>query len=137
MSPAVEARDLILEIVGPMKAGSQVQKMLVIAAELTGIDFRRIRSFWHTEARRINAEEMDTLRLAAQRAEKLRRAAEVKTNRRITREAKDRAEYRELKEELAAMQTRMADFAAQLARATADGAGAAPAREGSTHRPVA
>ena len=64
MSTAV-ARDLIADIAGPIRLGENIKSSLAMVARKTGLSDRRVRALWHREARRIDAEEMETLRRAA------------------------------------------------------------------------
>lgn len=68
MSSAVEARDLIEEIVGPVKLGTRLKTVLPWVAELTGLTPRRIRGIWNMEAKAVLGDELNALRRAKEEA---------------------------------------------------------------------
>lgn len=68
MSSAVEARNLIVEIAGPVRLGDRVKPILGKVAALSGLPERRIRGIWHREARAILAEEIKALQRAKEEA---------------------------------------------------------------------
>jgi len=65
MSAAIEARQLIVSIAGPLDIGGKIKEALYRVARVTGLPERRVRGIWNLEARAIRAEEMDALRRAA------------------------------------------------------------------------
>jgi len=65
MSSAADARDLIIEIAGPVSLGARVKTVLARVAEQTGLPERRIRGIWHREAKAVLAAEMIALKRAA------------------------------------------------------------------------
>ena len=68
MTAPVEARQLVELIAGPLKLGENVKGALARVARATGLPDRRVRGIWHHEARSIQSEEMDRLRIAARDA---------------------------------------------------------------------
>ena len=65
VSAAAEARSLLEAIAGPQPAGGKVKTALARVARITGLGQRRVRALWNSEARRIGADEIETLRAAA------------------------------------------------------------------------
>lgn len=75
MDTCIEARDLVAEIGRSHAKAFSVKEVLHVAARLTGISPRRVRAFWHGEARSVRADELDALRIAAQRTAQTEQAA--------------------------------------------------------------
>lgn len=69
MSSAAEARDLFVEIAGPMQGSAWVTQAINKVARVTGLSHRRLRGIWGKEAKRLTAEELDALRGAAKKRE--------------------------------------------------------------------
>lgn len=65
MSSLAEARNLIVEIAGPISLGERVKTVLAAVAERSGLSERRIRGIWHREAKAVLAEELHALQRAA------------------------------------------------------------------------
>lgn len=74
LTARTEARDLVLQIAGPLRLGENVKGALARVARATGLTDRRVRGIWHSEARSITAVEMDRLRHAARDARALEQA---------------------------------------------------------------
>lgn len=97
MSPTFsEAADLLKEVAG--ESGSIKVKITRVAVALRCGE-RRARAFWNGEVRRVDAEEMDRLRLAAKRY------------REIGREQHVGDELRALRERVAQLESRLAAMA--------------------------
>lgn len=65
MSAVAEAASLLRTIAEPRAADDSVKALIVRAARRVGFGFERAKSLWYGEARRVDAEEMDTLRAVA------------------------------------------------------------------------
>lgn len=65
MSSAAEARDLFLEIAGPVQGSAWVTRAIEKVAAATGLSHRRLRGVWNNEIKRMSAEEIDLLRKVA------------------------------------------------------------------------
>ena len=65
MSAVAEAASLLRTIAEPRTADDSVNALIVRAARRVGFGFERAKSLWYGEARRVDAEEMDTLRAVA------------------------------------------------------------------------
>ncbi|NEU13566.1 hypothetical protein G3T14_15710 [Methylobacterium sp. BTF04] len=68
MTARAEARTLVETIAGPLRLGENVKGALSRVARATGLNDRRVRGIWHSEARSIRSDEMDRLRRAARDA---------------------------------------------------------------------
>lgn len=66
MSSLAEARNLIVEIAGPISLGERVKTVLAAVAMRSGLPERRIRGIWHREAKAVLAEELHALQRAAE-----------------------------------------------------------------------
>lgn len=64
VSAAVEAREIIIELAGPQEIGGRVKAALDLVSRKIGFAPRRVRAIYNSEARRIDAEELDQLRRA-------------------------------------------------------------------------
>jgi hypothetical protein len=64
-----EAQMLVRRCAEPRPAGDQVKGAIFRASRRLGLTFSRTRDIWYGQARRIDAEEMDRLRQAAEDAE--------------------------------------------------------------------
>lgn len=87
MSSAADARDLIIEIAGPVSLGARVKTVLARVAEQSGLPERRIRGIWHREAKAVLAAEMIALKRAAdlRRRQEAVHARNVETRARLAR----------------------------------------------------
>lgn len=65
MSSLAEARNLIVEIAGPVSLGERVKTVLANVAVRSGLPERRVRGIWHREAKAVLAEELSALQRAA------------------------------------------------------------------------
>ncbi|MFG1302686.1 hypothetical protein V5F34_00905 [Xanthobacter autotrophicus] len=65
MSSLAEARNLIVEIAGPISLGERVKTVLASVAVRSGLPERRVRGIWHREAKAVLAEELSALHRAA------------------------------------------------------------------------
>lgn len=65
MTHAAEARELFIEIAGPVHGSAWVKQAIEKVARLTGLPHRRLRGIWGKEVKRLTAEEIDALRGAA------------------------------------------------------------------------
>lgn len=65
MSSLAEARNLIVEIAGPISLGERVKTVLANVAVRSGLPERRVRGIWHREAKAVLAEELSALQRAA------------------------------------------------------------------------
>jgi hypothetical protein len=64
-----EAQALVRQCAEPRPAGDLVKSAIRRAAQLLDMPFARTRDIWYGDARRVDADEMDHLRRAAERAE--------------------------------------------------------------------
>ena len=64
-----EAQILVRRCAEPRPSGESVKGSIRRVSWLVALPFSRTRSLWYGEARRVNAEEMDRLRRAAEKAE--------------------------------------------------------------------
>lgn len=69
MSAAAEAASILRELAEPRPVGDQVKAALRRVARITGMTPVRTKALWYGEARRIDAEELDTLRAVRARRE--------------------------------------------------------------------
>lgn len=69
MSYAAEARELFIEIAGPVHGSAWVKQAVEKVGRLTGLPHRRLRGIWGKEVKRLTAEEIDALRGAARKQE--------------------------------------------------------------------
>lgn len=69
MSSAIEARELFIEIAGPMHGSAWVKQAVEKVSRATGLSHRRLRGIWGNEVKRLTAEELDALRIAARKQE--------------------------------------------------------------------
>lgn len=67
MSALSEASLLVREAAEPRPVGDSVKAAIRRSAQRLGFQFSRTRDIWYANARRINAEEMDALRVATKR----------------------------------------------------------------------
>lgn len=65
MSSLAEARNLIVEIAGPISLGERVKTVLANVAARSGLPERRVRGIWHREAKTVLADELSALQCAA------------------------------------------------------------------------
>lgn len=65
MSSLAEARNLIIDIAGPISLGERVKTVLSLVAERSGLSERRVRGIWHREAKAVLADELSALQRAA------------------------------------------------------------------------
>lgn len=65
MSSLAQARDLIIEIAGPISLGERVKTVLANVAARSGLPERRVRGIWHREAKALLADELSALQRAA------------------------------------------------------------------------
>lgn len=76
MNPSAEASHLIRYAAEPRPVGDSVKAAITRAARRVGLGYERAKSLWYSEARRVDASEMDRLRaVAAERAAKQEEAA--------------------------------------------------------------
>jgi hypothetical protein len=72
-----EARILIRRCAEPRPAGDLVKAAVRRASRRLGLSFSRTRDIWYGDARRIDAEEMDRLRLEAENTELANAIAQI------------------------------------------------------------
>lgn len=68
-SPIDEARDLVQRCAEPRPVGDSVKSAINRAARRLGFNCSRTKDLWYGDARRIDAREMDQLRLVAEQTE--------------------------------------------------------------------
>lgn len=105
MSASVEASRLIQSLVGEVKPGTKVKTLIHRAAHILGWSDSRAFDVWYGKARRIDAEEMDALRQAAQLK---------------GRDDAGRSEHKELLEHIREIKERLVQIEQELGRAQAD-----------------
>jgi hypothetical protein len=77
-SSIVEAKSLVRQCAEPRPSGELVKTTLYRTSVLLGFSYTRTRDIWYGSARRIEAKEMDRLRLEAKNAELAHAVAAVK-----------------------------------------------------------
>ena len=63
MSTVIEARSHLEAIIGPIPPGAPLKSVFPRVARMLGVTVRRVETIWHRQARRIDAGEMDRLRV--------------------------------------------------------------------------
>ena len=66
---AASYRDLVEQIIGPMRPGEKLKGAFGKVARATGLSPRRVRSIWNNEITDLRGREVDALRAAAARRE--------------------------------------------------------------------
>jgi len=121
MSAVAEASHLLRRVAEPRPIGDSVKQAIARAARRCGLSFTRTEDLWRQEARRVDAEEMDRIRRAANKHN-------------AAQEAKARDELSELRDRLARLEARLLSTDEDFHRPDVDALGELVRRSGGMDR---